>query len=78
MQPLPLRLLSKKLKDAAAQYTMDEGVAILVLWTGRHTNISDRDSKLWDAERCSNPGCPLMCDGPKTFADFIELGKHRF
>ena len=59
-------------------YTMDEGVAILVLWTGRHTNISDRDSKLWDTERCSNPGCPLMCDGPKTFADFIELGKHRF
>ena len=25
-------------------YTMDEGVAILVLWTGRHTNISDRAS----------------------------------
>ena len=35
-------------------YTMDEGVVLLVLWTGRHVNIADRDGALWEPGRCQN------------------------
>jgi len=57
-------------------YTMDEGVVLLVLWTGRHTNITDKEGKLWQAERCQNPECPLACTA-KTFRGFVQLGARK-
>ena len=54
-------------------YTMDEGVVLLVLWTGRHVNIADRDGALWEPGRCQNPTCPLECDA-ETFENFVGLG----
>ena len=38
-------------------YTLDEGAVILVLWSGRHFNISDPNGSLWDVHRCRNPEC---------------------
>ena len=40
-------------------YTRNEGVALLVLWTGRHVNLTDHDAQLWEAGRCANPECLL-------------------
>ena len=50
-------------------------MATTQLWTGRHTNITDREGKLWSAERCQNPEAELECHPAKTFRDFVELGK---
>eukprot|EP00964_Phaeocystis_antarctica_P070021 scaffold42599_cov59-Phaeocystis_antarctica.AAC.3 len=52
---------------------MDEGVVLLVLWTGRRVNIADRDGALWEPGRCQNPTCPLECDA-ETFERFVGLG----
>jgi hypothetical protein len=47
-------------------YTLDEGAVLLVLWNGKHTNLTDPDHLLWDPSRCVNPGCMLACPD-KTF-----------
>lgn len=48
-------------------YTLDEGAVLLVLWAGKHANLSDPDNLMWDPDRCQNPQCPLACPD-KTFA----------
>ena len=42
-------------------YTLDEGAVLLVLWCGKHANLSDPDHLMWDPSRCQNPLCPLAC-----------------
>ena len=51
-------------------YTMDEGVVILVLWAGRHVNLTDPAGKLWAPKRCRNPFCPM---GSTTFASLAAV-----
>ena len=42
-----------------AGYTMEEGAIVLVLWSGRHVNLTDPDSTMWAINRCQNPDCPM-------------------
>ena len=51
-------------------YTMDEGVAILVLWSAKHINLNDKHRTFWDAGRCQNDCCPMGAVG--SFADMCQ------
>ena len=58
-------------------YTMDEGVVLLLFWTGKHVNLSDDAASLWSVQRCQNPLCPLGDQDPTNFAAFAAAGARR-
>ena len=54
-------------------YTLDEGAVLLVLWCGKHANLTDPGNAMWDVTRCSNPWCAMACPGG-TFEALARRG----